>query len=79
VAIEGGATGHEITASDAGAALACVREAGLEISAAVEKAGASLSPVQCVLERLGWREGDLPRGRDIKHRASRRIAALARR
>lgn len=38
VVIEGGAVGNEITASDAGAALACVREAGLEVNAAVERA-----------------------------------------
>jgi hypothetical protein len=32
VVIEGGASGNEITASDAGASLACVLEAGLEIT-----------------------------------------------
>jgi hypothetical protein len=40
VVIEGGAAGHEITASDAGAALACVREAGLEVNGSVERAAA---------------------------------------
>ena len=52
VVIEGGATGHEITASDAGAAMACVREAGLEVSAAVERAAArAAQPYGMVLEK----------------------------
>jgi hypothetical protein len=38
VVIEGGATGNEITASDAGASLACVLEAGLEINLLVTRA-----------------------------------------